>query len=91
MPLGAFVDFPYSNAEIELEEGDKMLLMTDGLADLFNNKSEVFDLNRGEDTFSKYAYRKPGKIIYQLVYEADRWSNGTPQNDDTTFMIIAFK
>ena len=42
MPLGAFDYFPYETIKTELEIGDTVLLMTDGLPDLFNKDNESF-------------------------------------------------
>src|SRR5690606_9872277 len=42
MPLGAYQDFPYQLRETELNTGDTLLLMSDGLPELFNKNMEMF-------------------------------------------------
>ena len=45
-PIGAFNDFPYSHQEVELTKGDTLLLLSDGLPELFNPGEEMFGYSR---------------------------------------------
>jgi serine phosphatase RsbU (regulator of sigma subunit) len=88
MPLGAFEGFEYSEMELELESGDVILLMSDGLIELFNEKMEMFGEKRIEELL-KINHDKSSDEIVQIFYnEADKWSGDKPQDDDMTFIVI---
>jgi len=41
MPLGSFADFQYQQKEFHLQEGDAVLLMSDGYSEMFNPHGEM--------------------------------------------------
>ncbi|MCW9065167.1 MAG: SpoIIE family protein phosphatase, partial [Ignavibacteriaceae bacterium] len=91
MPLGAFDNFEYQDAKVKLNEGDTVLLFSDGLAELFNDKREMYDYPRIISTFEKIGHNSSQLIIDDLVKEADKWRNGNPPNDDVTFVVLKVK
>ena len=91
MPLGAFDSFEYKTIETELAPGDVVLLMSDGLAELFNNKNEMLDYPRIKKLFSKAAEKSAAQIAPQLLSAADEWRDGRPQDDDITLVILKAK
>jgi len=91
MPLGAFDDFPYSEREIDLESDDTILILTDGLPELFNDQKEILDYSSIESLFSEVVGKNPKEIISHLVDAGEKWANGNPQKDDMTFLVIKVK
>ena len=91
MPLGAFANFEYKDAKVKLNEGDTILLFSDGLAELFNDKKEMYDYARIRSTFEKIGQKSSQLIIDDLVKEVDKWRNGNPPNDDVTFVVLKVK
>ncbi len=91
MPLGAFDNFEYKNATVKLNEGDTILMFSDGLAELFNEKKEMYDYPRIKSTFVKIGHRSPSSIIEGLLEEVDKWRNGNSPNDDITFVVLKVK
>jgi serine phosphatase RsbU (regulator of sigma subunit) len=88
VPLGSFVDFPYKKKEISLESGDTLLFMTDGFPELFNGNGEMLGYDRVIDIFHDIAERQPTDIVKRLNAHVHLWLNGTPQQDDTTFIVM---
>ena len=88
MPLGRFPDYPYQQQRVKLHKGDAVLLMSDGLADRFNERGETFGEDRVQYVFSQTAQLTPERAIAALVKAGEQWANGQPQNDDITFLII---
>ena len=66
MPLGAVSDFPYQLKETTINPGDTLLLQSDGLPELFNEKKEMFSYERVVQEFSKVAHKSPEDIIEEL-------------------------
>jgi len=91
MPLGAFDNFEYQNIKVKLDQGDTILLFSDGLAELFNDKKEMYDYARVKSTFERIGHNGAQQIIDDLVKEVDKWRNGNSPNDDVTFVILKVK
>lgn len=91
MPLGAFDNFEYKNAKVKLNKGDTILLFSDGLAELFNDKKEMYDYDRIKSTFEKIGHKSSQLIIDDLVEEVDKWRNGNSPNDDVTLVVLKVK
>lgn len=89
MPLGAVESFPYETIETELDEGDTVLLMTDGLMELFNTDRESFGIDKLKALFLENAGKPVSKIVESLFAAGEKWQEGTNQNDDITF--VAFR
>ena len=88
MPLGAMASFPYNVHEKDLNSGDTILLITDGLPEQMNNKEEMYDYPRVKDKFIQIVDKSPNEIIQSLIESCDNWMNGTTQEDDITLMVI---
>ncbi len=91
MPLGAVDSYPYQTVETRLVRGDVVLLMSDGLPELFNERGETFDDSRVVEAFRETAGRTPDEIADRLFAAADRWRNSRKQNDDMTFVVLRLK
>ena len=91
MPLGAFDNFEYKDAKVKLNNGDTILLFSDGLAELFNDKKEMYDYDRIKSTFENIGHKSSQLIIDDLVEEVDKWRNGNSPNDDVTLVVLKVK
>ncbi len=91
MPLGSFSSFPYRQEELELAPGDTIVLMSDGLPEMFNPDGEILDYPAAKDIFAEVAPRSPHEIIAHLSKAGETWANGHPQEDDVTFVVMKVK
>ncbi|UCH66794.1 MAG: SpoIIE family protein phosphatase [Ignavibacterium sp.] len=91
MPLGAVNDFPYQLKETTINTGDTLLLQSDGLPELFNDKKEMFSYERAVQEFSKVAHKSPEEIIEELKTAGSNWVDGKEPDDDVTFVVIKVK
>ncbi len=88
MPLGAMEQFPYEIKETTLAPGDTILLMSDGLAELQNEKEQMYGYKRVRNSFEEVAERTPEDIIDYMKNEGASWTNGNKPDDDITFVVI---
>lgn len=88
MPLGALNSFPYESIETELDLGDTVLLMTDGLSELFNKEKEPFGYEKVKNVFLKCADEPVTDIANQLFLAGEKWIADFKQNDDITFVVF---
>lgn len=91
MPLGSFSGFPYKQEELELSAGDTVVLMSDGLPEMFNPDGEIMDYPAAKDVFAEVATRTPHEIIAHLAKAGESWANGRPQEDAVTFVVLQVK
>jgi serine phosphatase RsbU (regulator of sigma subunit) len=91
MPLGAFVNFPYEQKEIQLTSGDTMILMSDGFPEMFNDQQETFDYSRAKEIIREIGCKSPQEIIDHLSKIGEAWANGKTQDDDVTFVVVKIK
>jgi serine phosphatase RsbU (regulator of sigma subunit) len=91
MPLGAYQDFPYELRNTEVNAGDTLLLMSDGLPELFNKDKEMFGYERVMETYKKSAGKNPEEIIQELNTAGSDWTNNEAPDDDITFVVIKVK
>jgi serine phosphatase RsbU (regulator of sigma subunit) len=90
MPLGALNSFPYESIETKLELGDTVLLMTDGLPELFNKEKKTFGFEKVKRVFLKCANEPVTDIANELFSAGEEWSLDSKQNDDITFVVFRF-
>jgi len=91
MPLGAVKDFPYQIKTTELKSGDTLLLLSDGLPELFNGKKEMFGYDRVTTEYEKVASNKVNEIIEHLKNIGADWVSGNDPDDDVTFVVLKMK
>ena len=88
MPLGAFRDFPYTRSETVLQSGDVILLMSDGLEELFNEKKEMYGMENIEESLIANSALSADEIVKNLYNESQRWSSNNHLTDDITLVAV---
>ena len=77
--------------EINYEKGDTLLLMSDGFAELKNEKNEQYGYERVKKEFMSVAQKSPNEIVEHLKNSASEWIIGVEPDDDVTFVVIKVK
>lgn len=91
MPLGVWNNFPYETAEFSLEDGDAVLLSSDGLMELFNKNDEMLGMEKIEEIFRQNAEKDPEEILDNFKEVIKKWTEGTEAKDDITILIIKYQ
>jgi serine phosphatase RsbU (regulator of sigma subunit) len=91
LPLGSVANHPYSKTSVPVNTGDTVVLMSDGLPELFNNDNEMFGYENVIKLFSQVGNDAPEKIIEHFTATASNWINGGKQQDDMTFIVFKMK
>jgi len=68
-----------------------ILLLTDGLPEMMNDKEGMFDYTGVKKCFEDNIDEPPATIIEKLVEAGDRWLDSRIQDDDISFVIIKVK
>jgi len=88
MPLGGPGAVPYETREAPLASGDALLLLSDGLPEMFNPEREILDYPRVKELFREAADLPAAEIVCRLGERAKEWANGRPQADDVTLVVV---
>ena len=91
MPLGGFIGAEREETSFELQSGDTILLMSDGLPEMLNPENEMLDYPRTKELFEDIADQPPKAIIDHLLKASTAWADGEPQADDVTLVVIKVK
>ncbi len=91
LPLGSVNHFEYREVVTTLDVDDVLLVMTDGLPELFNADSEMLDYERLESCFLANAHRSPAEIVSALKTCAEAWMGSAALVDDMTFVALKMK
>jgi serine phosphatase RsbU (regulator of sigma subunit) len=88
IPLGGLTSYQYKQRKLAIAPGDVIVLMSDGLPERFNAQNEMLDYAATKRALAVAAGRSPREIIEHFVSVGDEWSNGRPQDDDVTFVVL---
>ena len=91
MPLGGFIGTERQEMSYELQSGDTVLFMSDGLPEMLNPENEMLDYPRTKELFEEVADQPPKAIIDHLFKASTSWADGEPQADDITLVVIKVK
>ena len=88
VPLGTLSRTEYQEARVDLAEGDTVLVMTDGLAEVTDPQGDLLGYDRASDLFGQVAHLDPQSAITQLLELAAAFREDTPLQDDMTLVIL---
>lgn len=91
MPLGALSEFDFNINEFEVDSGDVILLLSDGLPELFNHNKEMFGYERVAGLLEEHSDKSSNEIIETLKLNAAEWAGELESDDDITFVVIKVK
>lgn len=91
MPLGHITNFPYTKTRIQLNPGDTILICSDGLTELFNEKNEMLEIENLILLLQKVSTKSPKEIINEINQLGRQWSGNAEPKDDVTIIVIKIK
>lgn len=91
MPLGAMLNTNFLLNEFDVDSGDVILILSDGLPELMDSNNEVFNYKRVEEILISNSGKSHHEIIESLKESAKNWKAETELDDDMTFVVIKIK
>ena len=88
--LGTFATAKYRSASLMLEDGDELLLYTDGVNEAFNVNEEEYGNDRLEAFLGEHADLGPKDMVLALRAAVARWAEGAEQSDDVTILSLEY-
>jgi phosphoserine phosphatase RsbU/P len=87
--IGAFCDSTFTQQEIQVHPGDKLLLFTDGVTEAHNADGEEFGEQRLQECLRSYAGRNAAELRTLILDEVTEFCNGNFDDDATLMILIA--
>ena len=88
VPLGVFGEASWKRESTHFEEGDILVLYTDGITDAQNADEEFYGMERLERFVCKYAGKTAKQVRDALLDELGAWVGEAAQFDDITLMVV---
>jgi sigma-B regulation protein RsbU (phosphoserine phosphatase) len=87
--LGIFkTTTPYAEGSIILLPGDVLVMYTDGISEAMDQNSEQYTEERLEAILKKSTHHTAKEIIRQIQKDLESHTQGTPQSDDITLLVL---
>ena len=89
LPLGILPALPgHEAAAVTLDEGDIIVVATDGFYEWENNAGQQFGLDRLNTVITHNATERAAQLIRELYREVSAYADGVGQADDLTAVVI---
>ena len=87
-PLGSFYNEEFDKYQIEFEDGDALVLMSDGLPEAPNHDGEMLDYPAVKQCIEDNGTKSASGIKESLIDLSDKWLDGIQNPDDITLVIF---
>ena len=89
--LALIDDLVYSETTVLLEDGSRIIMMTDGIPEAFNGEGEAFGDDRTLETIDALnPGQSPEEDIKQLIDAVEEFVGDAPQFDDITCVVLHY-
>lgn len=88
--IGAFEDINYETGSTHLEEGDRILLFTDGIIEARDKAGDFYEYERLYDFINKNKHLSPVEFVDKMIEDVKIFCDGHPADDDRAILYIEF-
>jgi sigma-B regulation protein RsbU (phosphoserine phosphatase) len=90
-PVGMFVEAEYQSARVNLEQGDFLVIYTDGVSEACNVQNELFEEARLRTIVENFSGQTVEELATAIREGTKAFTQGAPQSDDITVLVIQYK
>ena len=90
LPLGVRSQITTHTAEVELQEGDAIVYLSDGIVEAQDESGDPFGFDQLEQLLAAAEDRSPNAIRDRILDAVARHSGTRPADDDRTVMVLRF-
>ena len=88
LPIGVMEDAEYKQAKVKLSDGDIVVLYTDGITEMRNEKKEEYGLARLKKFLIENSYLHADELVEKIVSDVDVFKGNEPPHDDMTVLVL---
>jgi sigma-B regulation protein RsbU (phosphoserine phosphatase) len=86
--LGIGIDYEWTGGSAQVEAGERILLYTDGVTEVFGPSQSQFGLSGLKSELSAARSRPSEQVLPSIMQALERFSDGAPFHDDVTLLFI---
>jgi serine phosphatase RsbU (regulator of sigma subunit) len=87
-PLGSWITASYSERMVQLQPGDQLVLVSDGIVEAMNAQRELFGFERLAETVARCDAATPQACLESIWQAVERFEAGAEQQDDKTIVVL---
>jgi phosphoserine phosphatase RsbU/P len=91
LPVGMFDEAEFSCESVDLQEGDFLIIYTDGISEAANIHSELFEEHRLRAVLEQFKGQTVDEITDAIRHGVKAFTAGAPQSDDITILAVQYK
>ena len=86
--LGPFPNEKYRVENVNLREGDVLVMYTDGITEATDSEVQFFGEKRLIQTVEKYSHLSSNEICDNILRDVEQYSTGSEIRDDRTIVVV---
>ena len=90
LPLGLYPDKAYLDSRIEIENGDCIILYTDGVTEVQDENNFLFGEERFKENVSHLTGQTPAEMVKRIEKSLDVFRGEAQQIDDVSVLILKY-
>ncbi|MEJ2289591.1 MAG: PP2C family protein-serine/threonine phosphatase, partial [Deinococcales bacterium] len=91
VPLGTLPAATYQQRDVELENGDVVVVMTDGLVEALDGQGRMFGYERTAAELAKLAGRPAAEVVGAMLDAVNGHLGGATPPDDVTLVALVVR
>ena len=91
MVVGAIDGISYHEKKVQIEQGERIYLFTDGVTEALSANGDFYMESRLEEKLANTQEHSARDLVEKILLDLAQFSVGAPQADDITMMAIALK
>ena len=80
----------YHSRKIRLNPGDLLYVFTDGVTEAANLRKKMYGKKRMQNLMMENRGQGPEVLVKEILDDVTRFSEGAPQSDDITMLVLRF-
>jgi sigma-B regulation protein RsbU (phosphoserine phosphatase) len=89
--LGLFPKAAYEEEAIQLQDGDVLVVFSDGVTEAFNAAGEEFGESRLLECLAENRGSEPAELLHKILSAVQRFAGGAAQSDDVTALVLKYR
>ena len=89
--LGGMEGSKYKDYELDLAEGDRLFIYTDGIPEASDSNNELFGIDRMLNALNSHPDDDCTQLISQITADVEAFAGSAPQFDDMTMLALEIK
>lgn len=85
--IGLVEEAEYGEKTIDLQEGDLLVMYTDGVTEVVNAQTQEFGRERLASLIRQAIYKPVNEVVREIRQNLEEFSEGKPLADDTTIVV----